>query len=154
MAHRDAARFLASVIDNEKIGQAIFAMKWYVVNLSNSRFSLLTSDRPVDMPLGLGNPKAYIAIPISPHHLFVATNDETLVPRLRAMKHTDVVKQMNKTVVSQARQYVWGKDFSHLALIRHHIATAPDREIISDEHKQQAIAAAKGLSAEVAPARL
>jgi hypothetical protein len=39
---REAANFLASVIDNERIGQAIFAMRWEVVDLE--RFPLLPSD--------------------------------------------------------------------------------------------------------------
>jgi Protein of unknown function (DUF4238) len=149
---RDAANFLASVIDDERIGQAIFEMRWEVVDLKGSRFSLLTSDRPIDLPIGLGDPKAYIALPISPHHLFVATNDGTLVPRLRAMKPTDVARMMNKTVVSQAREYVWGKDFSQLALIRRSISTAPDRVILTEEQKHQVIYAAKGLGGD-APAQ-
>jgi hypothetical protein len=32
----------------------------------------LTSDRPIDMPLGFGDPTADIAIPVAPKILFVA----------------------------------------------------------------------------------
>jgi hypothetical protein len=65
------------------------------------------------------------------------------------MKPIDVARMMNKTVISQAREYVWGKDFSQLAIIRRKISTAPDREVITEEARQQAIDAAKGLEVNV-----
>jgi hypothetical protein len=62
----DAARFLADTIDNGRIGPTIFGMKWARIDLTRSTVQLLTSDRPIDMPFGLGDQKAYIAIPVAP----------------------------------------------------------------------------------------
>ena len=47
-----AANFLADVIDNAQVGKTVFEMKWSRIDLSKSRYQLLTSDRPIDMPLG------------------------------------------------------------------------------------------------------
>jgi len=38
-------------------------MKWSRIDLSKSTHQLLTSDRPIDMPLGLADPEAYISLP-------------------------------------------------------------------------------------------
>jgi hypothetical protein len=58
-----AANFLADVIDNAQVGKTVFEMKWSRVDLSKSNHDLLTSDRPIDMSLGLADPKAYISLP-------------------------------------------------------------------------------------------
>jgi hypothetical protein len=145
----DAANFLAGAIDNERIGQAIFDMKWTVIDLRHSCFSLLTSDRPIDMPLGLGDKQAYIALPISPYSLFIASRDGSLPKSLRNAKASDVARRINKTVVTQARTFVWGTSDSQLAFIERHIGKAPDRVLITDAQKQQGIDAAKGLPSEI-----
>jgi hypothetical protein len=63
-----AMNLLQGVIDNARVGPAIFDMKWSRVSLADSRISLLTSDRPLDMPHGLGAREAYIALPIGSTH--------------------------------------------------------------------------------------
>jgi hypothetical protein len=45
--HIDAARFLADVIDDNKIGPTIFGMRWARIDLGGSSVQLLTSDRPI-----------------------------------------------------------------------------------------------------------
>ena len=45
-------------------------MKWSRIDLSKSTHQLLTSDRPIDMPLGLADPEAYISLLVSPRILF------------------------------------------------------------------------------------
>lgn len=52
-----AANFLAEIIDNQNIGPVIFNMNWARIDLSKSSIQLLTSDRPLDMPLGLESQK-------------------------------------------------------------------------------------------------
>ena len=63
-----AANFLAEIIDNKNIGPVVFGMNWSRIDLSKSSLQLLTSDRPIDMPLGLKEPNAYIALPVSPRN--------------------------------------------------------------------------------------
>ena len=54
---------------------------------------------------------------------------------------------MNEAVVRQARQYVWATDDSQIGFVRKHIGKAPDRELLTDEQKQQAINVAQGVIA-------
>jgi hypothetical protein len=70
-----ASNFLMETIANERVGPTIFDMHWTRHVLKNSKFQLLTSDRPIIMPLGLGDSRAYVALPVSPTVLFVAAHD-------------------------------------------------------------------------------
>jgi hypothetical protein len=139
-----ASNFLMETIGNERLGPTIFNMHWTRHVLQHSKVSLLTSDRPIIMPLGLANPRAYIALAVSPTVLFVAANNDNFAGSLAGRKHTYVAKLLNKDVVCQARKYVWAEDDTQLEFVRRHIGTAPDRMIIAEEQKNEALAAARG----------
>lgn len=139
-----ASNFLMETIGNARLGPTVFNMKWTRHCLRHSKIPLLTSDRPIIMPLGLAHPRAYIALPASPTVLFVAANDSSFAGTLAGRKQTGVVKLVNKDVVSQARKYVWAKDESQLEFVRRYIGTVPDRVIITEGQKNEAVAAARG----------
>ena len=88
-----AANFLAEVIDNDRVGKTVFGMKWSRIDLSKSRYQLLTSDRPIDMPLGLADSKAYISLPVSPRVLFVAAHNNDMADALRRANPTEIVRK-------------------------------------------------------------
>jgi hypothetical protein len=52
--YKAALYLLQEIIDNPRIGPTIFDMRWSRASLAGSKISLLTSDRPLDMPHGLG----------------------------------------------------------------------------------------------------
>ena len=140
-----ASNFLMETIANQRVGPTIFNMHWTRHSLKHSKFHLLTSDRPIIMPLGLADRRAYTALPVSPTMLFVAAHDPAFGRWLAAAwKHTELAKMLNKVVVCQARKFVWATDASQLEFVRRHIGTAPDRTIITDEHKREGLAAARG----------
>ena len=145
-AQISATNMLAEIINNDRIGPTIFDMDWSRVDLRRSNLPLLFSDRPLDRPLGLGDRRAYIALPIAPYALFLASHDPDLSTSIAHGNHTEAVRKMNKTVVSQAREYVWGVDDSQLAFVKRHMGTAPQRPIITEEMRMRAIAAARGKS--------
>jgi hypothetical protein len=139
-----ASNFLMKTIANERVGSTIFNMHWTRHVLKNSKFQLLTSDRPIIMPLGLGDPRASIVLPVSPSVVFVAAHDRVFASWLAGQKDTELAKAFNKAVVCQARKFVWATDDSQLEFVRRHIGTAPDRTIITEAQKQEALAAARG----------
>jgi hypothetical protein len=145
-----ASNFLMETISNERLGPTIFNMHWTRHDLAGSRIKLLTSDRPIHMPFGLGDRRAYIALPVSPTVLFLAAHDDDLARSIARQKQTGIAKLLNKVIVSQARQYVWAADSSQLEFVRRHLSTAPDRPVITEEQKQEAIAAARGQRESVA----
>ena len=149
-AHIGAANFLAEVIDNDRVGKTVFEMSWSRVDLSSSSLDLLTSDRPIDMPLGLADPEAYITLPVSPHVLFVAGHNRALADILRAANSTEVVRTINRRVVQQARKFVWGSTNSHLAFVQKHFGELPNRIILTEEQRRETIEAAQAKGREAA----
>jgi Protein of unknown function (DUF4238) len=149
-AQMGAANFLAETIDNDRVGKTVFEMKWSRIDLSKSTHQLLTSDRPIDMPLGLADPKAYISLPVSPRILFVAAHSLDMANALRSAKPTDIVRKNNQRIIEQARKFVWGSNDSQLTFIRKHFGKLPDREILTEQQRREAIEAAQGKRQEAA----
>jgi|SRR5579862_442930 len=139
-----ASNFLMETISNKQLGPTIFNMHWTRHELTEAKVPTMTSDRPIVMPFGLADRRAYIALPVSPTILFVAAHDTDFAKTVASWNKTKLVKELNKAVVCQARQFVWGTDDSQLDFVRRHIATAPDRIILTEEHRKQALAAARG----------
>jgi uncharacterized protein DUF4238 len=139
-----AANMMADIIANSRAVPDIANMHWMRIDLSGSEVPLLTSDRPLVF-IALADPKAYMALPIGPHDLFVAARDDRFLKALAGGDPTAIARQMNKDVVSLARQFVWGVDDAQLDFVRTHIGSAPDRVIITDEQREETIAAARGL---------
>jgi hypothetical protein len=96
------------------------------------------------MPLGLADPKAYISLPVSPRILFVAAYNRDVAASLRAAKPTEVVRKNNQRVIEQARKFVWGSTASQLTFVQKHFGKLPDREILTDQQRREAIEAAEG----------
>ncbi|MGE4046261.1 MAG: DUF4238 domain-containing protein [Acetobacteraceae bacterium] len=144
--YKAALRLLQEIIDNPRVGPSIFGMRWSCASLTASRISLLTSDRPLDMPHGLSDRGAYIALPIGPKRLFIAAHDDAYAKRVASADPTEVVKAVNQAVVHQAREFVWGLDDSQRRFVSNRISRVPDRPIITDVQKQQAIDAALSVS--------
>ena len=141
-----ASNFLQTIMNGPNTGPAIAKMQWGKIYLKNSKFTLLTSDRPLDMPKALSNPEAYIALPIGPRLIFVATNNLKLIETLRRTDHTKMARSLNLKVVAQAREYVWGLDDSQAGFVERHIGKMPDRQLISDRGRTSTLLAATGQS--------
>ncbi len=143
-AETSAANILSDIIGNHRAVPDIVRMNWGKLNLSGSKIPLLTSDRPLAL-VALSDPNAYIALPVGPHDLFVAAFDDRFSrPHLDA---TEVAWRMNKDVVSNGREFVWGVDDSQIDFVRTYIGSAPDRVILSREQQEESLAAARGLAA-------
>jgi hypothetical protein len=125
-------------------------MHWSRISLARSSAPLLTADRPLDMPHGPGSKNAYIALPVGPRMLFVAAHDNAYERHLASADQTEVVKNVNRAVVHEAREFVWGLDGDQLRFVQNRMSKAADRPIITDEQKQQAINAVLGVGSEVA----
>jgi Protein of unknown function (DUF4238) len=124
VASISASDMLAEIINDHRACPDVFDMHWTVCDLSQSRYALLTSDRPIVMPLGLADRRAYIALPIGPSKLFIAAYDDRFAKGLTDVNQTIIAQMMNKDVVTQAPQFVWGVDDAQIAFVRKYIATA------------------------------
>jgi hypothetical protein len=142
MPQKAALKLLTEIIDNDRVGPIIYDMQWSLARLTRSRISLLTSDRPIDRPHGLGNGDAYIALPIGPELLFLAAHDDACQKCVASTDQTRIVKAINRAVVQCAREFVWGCDDSQYRFVHNRMSRSPDRQIITDEQGQRAIDAA------------
>jgi hypothetical protein len=137
------ANMVADIIGNHSAVPDIVRMNWGKINLSDSKVPLVTSDRPVLM-VNLSDPEAFIALPIGPYDLFVAAFND----RLSRLLHdsTKLAQTVNRDVIANAREFVWGVDDGEIDVVRTWIGANPDRIILSREQQEAGIAAARGLS--------
>jgi hypothetical protein len=96
-------------------------MHWNVLDLSNSKFRLLTSDWPLYREIQ-GEDKLF-ALPISPTALFTAVTRVAAFEKMRREKPDDVVKHINAGVVSAARLYVYASEQSQERFLRNRMST-------------------------------
>ena len=117
-AARTVIRVVQHLADNPDLGRRLNAMRWIVLHDPNLKTELLTSDRPWLATNGVGMPNGELCIPISPFHLFVATNNWDTEMKIRAVWDSgEAVEIVNDRVASQARKYVYGTDDKQLAFV-------------------------------------
>lgn len=136
-----ATGYLDDAMNTAAVAEAIENMRWARIGVPRSRFSLLTSDNPFDMPLSLTDKNAYIALPLGPRALFIATNNPGLIDSLAKQDHSKIVRMLNMATVTQARDHVWATDESQYAFVTNHFGSAPVKRLLSDRPRQTALAA-------------
>src|SRR5208337_4449301 len=94
-----------------------------VIDLSGARFTLLTSDRPVEIH-ALREPRGLVSMPISPTKLFVAVNETGIFDILRRNSPDSLVRHINESLVSRASPYVWARNRSAQPFIERKFGTA------------------------------
>jgi hypothetical protein len=104
-----AIMLLQRLMDNPQLGSFLNGLVWKVVPVE-SAYTLLTSDRPLVMTNGLVKPGDHLALAIGPRMLFIAANTPDAASSLAALRHDDLVGQMNDRVCKQARRYVFAID--------------------------------------------
>jgi len=131
--------YLRKVMDGEAAARALNAMRWARIAVPNSRFSLLTSDDPLDIPLSLDHKNAYLALPLTPDSLFVAANNGDLLDSLVKQDHSKIVRIMNMATVTRAHEYVWCVDERQSAFVKNHFGAAPEQGPLPDSARQAAL---------------
>jgi hypothetical protein len=150
-AGRTIVRVVQELADNKELGRRINSMRWMVLSEPNPRFELLTSDRPMLVTNGIGPPNAELIMPISPFHVFVATNNIETENKIRAVwLNKQAIPIINERVASQSRKYVWGTDDKQLAFVAKRLGLAyqadPTESLSVDRLVAAANAAAKATS--------
>jgi hypothetical protein len=136
-----ATQYLNKVIDGDALAATISKMQWTRLTVAEARFTQLTSDQPLDVPLSLGDKNAYISLPLSPTSLFVASNNTGLIETLSRHDPSKVVRMMNMATVTRANDCVFGTDDSQLSFVKHHFGEAPATPQLADGPRQEALAA-------------
>jgi hypothetical protein len=77
----------------------------------------------------------------------VATSLRETIAAINALDRTTLVREVNTAIVQQAREFVWGRDDSQKGFVAKHFAKLPERELLTPEQMQEAIDAARGVTA-------
>ena len=141
---KTATAYLEKVMDGEATARLLNAMRWARIAVPNSRFSLLTSDDPLDIPLSLHHQNAYLALPLTPDCVFVASNNAGLLDSLAKQDHSKIVRMMNMATVTHAHEYVWCVDESQSAFVKNHFGAAPEQRLLPDTARQAALQIGSG----------
>jgi hypothetical protein len=100
---------LRTVMDSERVGTLLNSFEWRALSAHNAAHKFLTSDRPLIMTDGLGQPEAYLMLPISPERVFMATRSRDLVREIETrMTPNRLIEFVNDRVARQARTFVYG----------------------------------------------
>jgi hypothetical protein len=117
-AGRTIVRVIQGLIDNVDVGRKINSMRWLVLHDPSPKFEILTSDRPLLITNGIGHQNSQIIMPISPFHIFIATNNVQTENGIRAVWQTrNGVQKINERVACQSRKYVFGRDDKQLKFV-------------------------------------
>jgi len=124
-AGRIQAILMQRVIDSEFSGSHLNGMRWLVLHDPRPRHLLLTSDRPVVMTNGLDRPNGQLILPLSPHHVFVATNNIETENYIRGVwRNRQLIQQINERVALQSRMYVYGFSDAQLSFVSSRLGSA------------------------------
>lgn len=108
LADRIRIRLIQTAMDNDAVGERFNAMLWDVLDVSRSRFRLLTSDWPLHKEIN--GERMLFLLPISPSVLFTAATHVEIFQNLRRTQPDELVKKINEITVSRARLYVYSSD--------------------------------------------
>lgn len=118
MARRTTITHLIDIIQSEKVASKIMQMQWHLGTIRGLKFPLLTSDRPIVMTNGIAHPTSHIVMPLSPCHIFIATNTDEEATRLKGLsRNGQIALLLNDKMGRQARKYVYGTDDCQLRFV-------------------------------------
>ena len=122
----DAAKVMVvRVIEDDGVGNIIINMQWSVLDMSASRYELLTGDMPHLRYYGLKDPRCTILFPLTPTKLFIATHDGKVEHYINNRSKAEVVKSVNDEVVRLAKRFVYGRTADHRRFVANRLGRTP-----------------------------
>jgi hypothetical protein len=120
------AQIFLDLLKTSRVTTTLYGMTWEVIALHRPKTTFLTSDRPIIKTGRLyGLTEPHLVVPISPLHLFVASNSERVFEILKGKVRDSLVADCNNEVVRSATKYVWGTDNSQLRFVENRLTKSP-----------------------------
>jgi len=114
-------QLLPGIITHEAFSETIRHMHWQTVGILRDDLDFLTSDRPLYMSHGISDDRCFIAVPMSPRAVFLATRNADTFKSVLANGIEAFTKSLNEILVSQADKYVYAAHDRHLPLVEKHL---------------------------------
>jgi Protein of unknown function (DUF4238) len=120
---RATAQIFLDLLKTSQVTTTLYGMTWEVIELRDRiNNTFLTSDRPIIKTGRLyGLTEPHLVVPISPLHLFIASNSERVFEILKGRMHDSLVADCNNEIVRSATKYVWGIDNSQLRFVENRL---------------------------------
>jgi hypothetical protein len=103
-------KLLRMLIDSERVGNNLNAMRWCVHDVEHSQFGFLTGDLPLMMSNGLGHEHSFIALAISPERLFVASHNQAIINRFKSRSANVLQRALNNACARQSQHVIIAQD--------------------------------------------
>ncbi len=101
-------KVLVDLIQSEKAVDRIIHLQWLVRDLSTGPRRLLLGDNPFERVGDLYKARTAISLPLSPTHLFIASDAPDIVNHFARMPARDVIKANNQSSLINAKKFVYG----------------------------------------------
>jgi hypothetical protein len=115
-------QILPGIITHQTTVDAIIRMHWWTIGIADGFPDLLTCDRPVFMSHGVMDDRCFIALPLSPRFVFIATRSQSTFDRVMSHGIKAVTKSINESMVMQAEKYVYGAHDRHLQFVKNRLS--------------------------------
>lgn len=108
-----ALLILQKLVDNPEVGRRFLNSHWDVIHAGTFAESFVLSDRPLIRLYRFDDRRAVLALPLSPHAVFVAANELSVLNDIRRYSPGRLVKNINVLSARQVDQYLFCIDSSH-----------------------------------------
>ena len=112
---------LPSRIDNPRMGQVLVDMNWRMIDVSDSKHELLTSDQPIIRSNGLAPPGGHYAMAVSPSHLFMAAWPGPDLERFCRLDPSIIVSIANRMAAERSRRFVLERGTRQRSFVEKHL---------------------------------
>lgn len=110
-------RLLKLLIDSPRIGTALITMQWQLYTLKRPRFGFLTGDHPIMLSNGIGHPRGFVLLAISPTTLFIAARDPKVANAFTSQRPNGLETAVNDAVIRQSRHVIIARNDSQRAFV-------------------------------------
>lgn len=100
---------LVNLMGSEKIIDRIIHLKWLVKDVTTASRRLLLGDNPFERIGDLYRSRTVISLPLTPTHIFVASDAHDILDQFARMPARDVIKANNQSSLINAKKFVYGE---------------------------------------------
>ncbi|MGX9575758.1 DUF4238 domain-containing protein [Mesorhizobium sp. f-mel] len=88
--------------------ERFLSMRWTVREVSGSRMPLMIGDDPLSMTGNLYEAECLVTLPLSPRHLFLATDTPSVAAAINRRSDRELVRAVNGDTLLKAKQFAYG----------------------------------------------
>ncbi|MNV15317.1 hypothetical protein D3C71_1060370 [compost metagenome] len=118
-------QLMLRMIQSRIIGEGLAKMIWAVHRLQQTRYGFLTGDDPIITSNGLRADDAFVILPLSPEHLFIAAGSQRALWSYTSQTDRAIERAINDAIVVQANTLVIGRDDRQANFVANRLGRKP-----------------------------